>query len=161
VIDDAGEVGMTEPIEEAGLAGELLPRLGRDHPVLLDGPGSRPRKQVDVQATELGTVDREAGFGYNTLEAGSSLAERSEGMSIREPTLSEICDTLPALPDDQLDRVLRFLYELEQARKPGSSSADGPMAPLYRLHTAAVRTGIPNLAHQHDNHLYGLEKRAA
>jgi len=82
-------------------------------------------------------------------------------MSAQEPTVDEICDTLRALPEDQLDQVMRFLHDLEQARKPGNSSADEPIAPLYQVHTAAVRTGIPDLAHQHDHYLYGLDKRDA
>lgn len=82
-------------------------------------------------------------------------------MSIQEPIVDEICDTLRALPGDQLDQVLRFLHDLEQARKPEDSSGDGPVAPLYRAHTAAVRIGIPDLAHQHDHVLYGLDKRDA
>lgn len=82
-------------------------------------------------------------------------------MSVQEQTVDGICDTLRALPEDQLDQVLRFLLDLEQARKPGNSSADEPVAPLYRAHTAAVRTGIPDLAHQHDHYLYGLDKRDA
>jgi hypothetical protein len=82
-------------------------------------------------------------------------------MSVQEPTVDEICDTLRALPEDQLDQVLRFLHDLEQARKPEDSSADEPVAPLYRAHATAVRTGIPDLAHQHDHYLYGLDKRDA
>ena len=107
------------------------------------------------------SVDMEASFSYNTLAFRDSLAERLGGMSVQEPIVDEICDTLQALPEDQLDQVLRFLHDLEQARKPGSSSADEPVAPLYRAHTAAVRTGIPDLAHQHDHYLYGLDKRDA
>ena len=80
-------------------------------------------------------------------------------MSI-ELTVDEICETIRALPEDQLDQVLRLLHELEQAKK-ADSSADEPVAPLYRVHTAAVRTGIPDLAHQHDHYLYGLDKRDA
>jgi hypothetical protein len=82
-------------------------------------------------------------------------------MSAQELTVDEICDTLRALPEEQLDRVLHFLLDLEQARKPGNASADEPIAPLYRVHTAAVKTGIPDLAHQHDHYLYGLDKRDA
>ena len=75
-----------------------------------------------------------------------------------ELTVDEICDTLRALPDEQLDRVLQFLHELEQTKRPDHSQAGEPLAPLYRVHTAAVRTGIPDLAHQHDHYLYGLDK---
>lgn len=77
-----------------------------------------------------------------------------------ELTVDEICDTLRELPEDQLAQVLRFLRDLEQAKKP-ESSADEPLAPLYRVHTAAIRTGIHDLAHQHDHYLYGLDKRDA
>jgi hypothetical protein len=107
------------------------------------------------------SVDIEAGFSYNALEVRGSLAERLGEVSIKELTVDEICDTLRALPEDQLDRVLRFLHDLEQARKPDDSSADEPVAPLYRAHTAAVRAGIPDLAHQHDHYLYELDKRDA
>ena len=82
-------------------------------------------------------------------------------MSVQEPTVDELCDTLRALPEDQLDQILRFLQELEQERKPGSPSPDEPVAPLYRIHTAAVRTGVRDLAHQHDHYLYGVDKRDA
>ena len=82
-------------------------------------------------------------------------------MSVQEPTVDEICSTLEDLLEEQLDQVLRFLRELEQARKPAISPADGPVAPLYRAHAAAVRTGIHDLAHQHDHYLYGLNKRDA
>jgi hypothetical protein len=75
------------------------------------------------------------------------------------PTVDEICDTLRALPEDQLDQVLRFLHDLEQARQSGTSSPDEPVAPLYRVHAAAVRTGVRDLAHQHDHYLYGQDKR--
>lgn len=81
-------------------------------------------------------------------------------MSIQELSVDEICDTIRALPEDQLDRVLRLLHDLEQARKPDNSSADESEAPLYKAHTAAVRTGIPDLAQQHDHYLYGLERDA-
>ena len=82
-------------------------------------------------------------------------------MSVNEPTVDEIGETFRALPEEQLDRVLRFLQEPEQARKPGTASADEPVAPLYRARAAAVRTGIPDLADQHDHYLYGLQKRDA
>jgi len=76
-----------------------------------------------------------------------------------ELTVEEICDSLRALPDEQLDQVLQFLHELEQAKMPDYSHVGESLAPLYRVHTAAVRTGIPDLAHQHDHYLYGLDKR--
>ena len=110
---------------------------------------------------EPSSVDIEAGFRYNLLVFKGSFAERSGRMSVQEPTVDEICDTLRALPEDQRDQILRFLHDLEQARKPGNSSADEPVAPLYRAHAVAVRTGIPDLAQQHDHYLYGLDKRDA
>jgi hypothetical protein len=82
-------------------------------------------------------------------------------MSVRGLTVDEICDMIRALRQDELDRVLRFLHALEQARKLDNSTADEPVAPLYSAHTAAVRTGIPDLADQHDHYLYGLDKRDA
>jgi hypothetical protein len=82
-------------------------------------------------------------------------------MGVQEPTVDELCDTLRALPEDKLEQVLRFLQDLEQASKLGPSSPDEPVAPLYRVHTAAVRTGIRDLAHHHDHYLYGLDKRDA
>jgi hypothetical protein len=60
-----------------------------------------------------------------------------------------------------LPRFFAFLHDLEQARIPEDSYGDGPVAPLYRVYAAAVRTGIPDLAHQHDHYLYGLDKRDA
>jgi len=75
-----------------------------------------------------------------------------------ELTVDEICDTIRALPEDQLDQVLQLLRELEQAKKPDSAAGEA-LAPLYRVHTAAVRTGIADLAHQHDRYLYGLAER--
>ena len=107
---------------------------------------------------EPSSVDIGASFSYNILVFKDSYAEGRGRMSVQEPILDEICDTLRALPEAQLDQVLRFLHDLEQVRKPGNSSADEPVAPLYRAHAAAVRTGIPDLAHQHDHYLYGLDK---
>ncbi len=82
-------------------------------------------------------------------------------MSTQELTVAEICEALKALPEGDLDQVLRFVQGLEQAREGGTSSPDEPVAPLYRLHMSAVRTGISDLAHQHDHYLYGLDKRDA
>ena len=107
------------------------------------------------------SVDIDPDFGYNTLEFRDSLAKGSDSMSVQEPTVDELCDTLRALPEDQLDQVLRFLRDLQQDRKPEDSSADESVAPLYRVHAAAVRTGVRDLAHQHDHYLYGLDKRDA
>jgi len=70
-----------------------------------------------------------------------------------------ICETLQSLPEEQLDRVLRFVQDLERVGELGSS--EEALAPLYSVHTMAVRTGIPDLAHQHDHYLYAVEKRDA
>jgi len=75
-----------------------------------------------------------------------------------ELTVDEICDTIRALPEDQLDQVLQLLRELEQAKQLDSAAGEA-LAPLYQVHTAAVRTGIADLAHQHDRYLYGLAER--
>ena len=110
---------------------------------------------------EPSSVDIETSFSHDILVFKDSFAERSGRMSVQEPIVEEICDTLRALPEDQLEQVLGFLRDLERARKLDNSSADEPLAPLYRAHAAAVRTGIPDLAHQHDHYLYGLDKRDA
>jgi len=80
-------------------------------------------------------------------------------MSVQQLSVDELCDTIRGLPEEQLDQVLRLLHDLEQARKPENSSAGEAAAPLYRVHRSAVRTGMPDLAHQHDHYLYGLDKR--
>ncbi len=73
--------------------------------------------------------------------------------------VDEICETLRGLPEKQLDEVLHFVHELESAKEITVPS--GTAAPLYSIHSLAVKTGIPDLAHQHDHYLYGLEKRDA
>ena len=70
-----------------------------------------------------------------------------------------ICETIHRLPDEQLDEVLRFVQGLEKTQEP-ETAGDG-IAPLYSIHAIAVRTGISDLAHQHDHYLYGVEKRDA
>ena len=80
-------------------------------------------------------------------------------MSTQELTVEEICETLRTLPEEQLDEVLHFVQDLELARE--SVVSDEAVAPLYGIHAIAVRTGIPDLAHQHDHYLYGIEKRDA
>jgi hypothetical protein len=82
-------------------------------------------------------------------------------MSIQELSVDELCDTIRGLPDEQLDRVLRLLHDLEQEKRSEGSSAGEAVAPLYRVHSSAVRTGIRDLAQQHDHYLYGLDKRDA
>lgn len=80
---------------------------------------------------------------------------RSSSLKLAE----RICERIHNLPDEQLDRVLRFVQDLEGTDAP--EAADGEIAPLYRVHAVAVRTGISDLAHQHDHYLYGVEKRDA
>jgi len=80
-------------------------------------------------------------------------------MSTQELIVEEICETLRNLPEEQLDEVLHFVQDLELAKQ--SVSSDEVVAPLYGIHAIAVRTGIPDLAHQHDHYLYGIEKRHA
>lgn len=81
-------------------------------------------------------------------------------MSVKQLSVDELCDTIRGLPEEQLDQVLRLLHDLEQKRSEGSSAPEA-VVPLYRVHSAAVRTGIPDLAQQHDHYLYGLDKRDA
>ncbi len=104
-------------------------------------------------------VDIEARFSYNTCGVKGFIPERLEEMSVQELSVDEICDTIRALPEDQLDQVLRFLQDLKQMKDSVDTPVDDPVAPLYGAHTAAVRTGVPDLAHRHDHHLYGLDKR--
>jgi hypothetical protein len=70
-----------------------------------------------------------------------------------------ICETIHSLPEEQLDDVLRFVQDLKEIR--GARISEEAVAPVYNIHTAAVRTGISDLAHQHDHYLYGVEKRDA
>ncbi|MCL7454742.1 MAG: hypothetical protein M8467_17025 [Anaerolineae bacterium] len=70
-----------------------------------------------------------------------------------------ICETIHSLPEDQLGEVLRFVQDLKSIQ--GSRISEDAIAPLYSIHTSAVRTGISDLAHQHDHYLYGVEKRDA
>ena len=69
----------------------------------------------------------------------------------------KICERIHNLPDEQLDKVLRFVQDLEETSAP--EAVDEEIAPLYRVHAVAVRTGISDLAYQHDHYLYGVEKR--
>jgi hypothetical protein len=71
----------------------------------------------------------------------------------------KICETIHSLPEEQLDKVLRFVQDLERTGEPDAS--DEAIAPLYGIHAVAVRTGISDLAHQHDHYLYGVGKRNA
>ena len=68
-----------------------------------------------------------------------------------------ICETIHGLPEEQLDLVLRFVQDLERASE--AEPSDEVVAPLYRIHKSAVKTGVSDLAHQHDHYLYGVEKR--
>ena len=78
-------------------------------------------------------------------------------MSTQALTVEEICETLRTLPREQLAEVLRYVQDLELKRETEGSRE--PIAPLYGIHTLAVKTGISDLAHQHDHYLYGTEKR--
>jgi len=71
----------------------------------------------------------------------------------------QICETIHNLPEEQLSEVLRFVQALEGVGE--LDAIDENVAPLYRIHTVAVKTGISDLAHQHDHYLYGIEKRDA
>jgi hypothetical protein len=82
-------------------------------------------------------------------------------MSLRETTREQICDALRTVPDEQLPEVMRFVESLRRPDTSATRIAEEPIAPLYRIHTAAIRTGIADLAHQHDHYLYGLDKRDA
>ncbi len=82
-------------------------------------------------------------------------------MGVRETTREQIYDALQTLPDDQLPKVLHFVESLRHPAPSPTQVADGSMAPLYGIHSAAVKTGISDLAHQHDHYLYGLDKRDA
>ena len=82
-------------------------------------------------------------------------------MNVQELSVDELCETIRGLPEEQLDQVLRLLYELKQGKEPEESPAAEAVAPLYRIQSSAVRTGIPDLAHHHDQYLYGLDKRDA
>ena len=70
-----------------------------------------------------------------------------------------ICETIHSLPEEQLGEVLRFVQDLKSIQ--ASRISEDAVAPLYSIHTAAVRTGISDLAHQHDHYLFGVEKRDA
>ena len=54
-----------------------------------------------------------------------------------------ICEAIHSLPDEQLHRVLRFVEDLEKTSE--SDSTEETLAPLYGIHSAAVRTGISDL----------------
>jgi len=82
-------------------------------------------------------------------------------MGLREVTQEQIYDVLQTLPKEQLPKVLRFLKSLKRSESAATRVAEVSIAPLYAIHTAAVKTGIPDLAHQHDHYLYGLDKRDA
>jgi hypothetical protein len=106
----------------------------------------------------VGLVDTIVQIGYNDPTVSQSPGERLVCMSVQHPTVDELCESLRGLPEDQLDQVMGFLRDLARDREEDALSG---VAPLYRVHTAAVRTGIPDLADQHDHYLYGLAKRNA
>ena len=82
-------------------------------------------------------------------------------MGVREVTQEQIYDELQDLPEEQLPEVLHFLKSLKRSKVVATLVAEEAAAPLYDIHIAAVKTGIPDLAHQHDHYLYGLDKRDA
>ncbi len=67
----------------------------------------------------------------------------------------QIYQAIEALPEEHLPELLRFLEAMIK------TAEDAHVAPLYRVHCEAISTGVPDLAHQHDHYLYGLEKRGA
>ena len=69
----------------------------------------------------------------------------------------KICEAIHSLPEEQLDLVLRFVQDLGHASEPEAS--DETVAPLYRIHKFAVKTGVFDLAHQHDHYLYRVDKQ--
>ena len=78
----------------------------------------------------------------------------STSVAIRQ----EIQHTIERLPEDQLPALWRFLQEFLAglAAEPATGTA-----PIYQVHRQAIATGVPDLAHQHDHYLYGLDKRDA
>ena len=60
-------------------------------------------------------------------------------MSTSVATRQEIQQAIERLPEDH---------------RPAPTST----APIYQVHRQAIATGVPDLAHQHDHYLYGLEK---
>jgi len=79
----------------------------------------------------------------------------------REATVEQICDALRLLPEEQLHLVLKYVEELEPLGSDGHHVAEEPIAPLYNVHAVAIRTGISDLADQHDHYLYGSDKHDA
>jgi hypothetical protein len=78
-------------------------------------------------------------------------------MTVKEVTREQIYKAIEALPEERLPELLRFLEGLVRARETLPADA----VPLYQVHRHAISTGVPDLAHQHDHYLYGLEKRDA
>jgi hypothetical protein len=72
-------------------------------------------------------------------------------------TAEQACEIIRRLPEDRLRLVLRFLKVLESEAQLPDRSGKTSVAPLYTIHKAAIRTGIPDLAHRHDVHLYAEE----
>ena len=82
-------------------------------------------------------------------------------MSTHEITAEQVCETVRELSSDRLRLVLRFVEDLKAKSDETDLSEKKSVAPLYTVHTAAVKTGIADLAHQHDHYLYGQEFRDA
>ena len=78
-------------------------------------------------------------------------------MTVTEVSKEQIYKAIEALPEERLPELLQFLEGLAKARETLPADA----VPLYQVHRHAISTGIPDLAHQHDHYLYGLEKRDA
>jgi hypothetical protein len=66
-------------------------------------------------------------------------------MSPSVPTKDQIQQAIERLRPDQLARLWEFILNLSQE----------PVAPLYRVHEHAIRTGISDLAAGHTRYLYG------
>lgn len=78
-------------------------------------------------------------------------------MTVKEVSREQIYKVVDALPEERLPELLHFLEGLVKARETLPADA----VPLYQVHRHAISTGVPDLAHQHDHYLYGLEKRDA
>jgi hypothetical protein len=61
------------------------------------------------------------------------------------PTRDQIHRAIDRMRPDELACLWEFILDLSEE----------PVAPLYRVHEHAIRTGISDLAEQHDHYLYG------
>jgi len=78
-------------------------------------------------------------------------------MTVKEVSREQIYKAIEALPEERLPELLHFLEGLAKAYETLPADA----VSLYQVHRHTISTGIPDLAHQHDHYLYGLEKRNA